>query len=172
MDDTDRSRSVSGWAVSEPDRQLPPSPSSAGRGRTAGPAADGPGLSDLVRSLADDSRTLLRQEVHLAKAEVVRAARQLAVDSALLAVGAAVSAVGGLCLVVALALGLGALLGSYWLGTLITGFLLLLVGAGFLWKGARNLRTRELVPTRTAESLREDARWARQEAKELREGLS
>ncbi len=145
-----------------PDHQLPPG--------NAGDA--GLGLGDLVRSLAADLGTLLRQEIDLAKMEVRRAAGRLAADSAYIGIGASILAVGGLCLVLAMALGLGALLGSYWLGTLITGVFLLLVGGGFVIKGLRDLRKGGLVPTRTAESLKEDARWAREEAHDLKQGIT
>jgi uncharacterized membrane protein YqjE len=151
----------------EPDHQLPP-------GRGPGAAGDGtaePGLGDLIRSLANDLGTLVRQEIDLARMELTRTARRLVADSAWIGIGAAVAAVGALCLVVALALGLGALLGSYWLGTLITGGVLVLLGGAAAWKGIRDLRKQELAPRRTAESLREDARWAKDEAQELKQRL-
>jgi hypothetical protein len=57
-------------------------------------------------------------------------------------------------------------------GTLVTGLFLVLVGGIFLLKGLRDLRKRSFLPTRTTESLREDARWAREEAREFKEGLT
>lgn len=152
----------------EPDHQLPPgSPQAAPRADGRGDA----GIGDLIRSLADDVQTLVRQEIQLARMEVGRTARRVAADGAWMATGAAIAAVGGLCLVLALALGLGALLGSYWLGTLITGALLLLLGGGLVLKGLLDLRKRTLAPRRTTASLREDARWARDEAREFKEGI-
>lgn len=149
----------------EPDHQLPP----AGGG-TAGSARSS--LGDLLRSLADDTQTLVRQEISLAKVEAARTAKRVAADSAWIAAGAGAIAVGGLCLVLALALGLGALLGSYWLGTLITGALLVVLGAAFAWKGVRDLRTTELAPRRTMETLREDADWARSEVRDFKDELT
>lgn len=153
-----------------PDHQLPPGDGDGAR-RTSG-RQDQPGLGDLIRSLANDMGTLLRQEIDLAKMEARRAAGRLAADSAFIGVGVAIAAVGVLCLVLALALGLGALLGSYWLGTLITGVFLLLVGGGFFYKGLRDLRAGGLIPTNTTESLKEDARWARDEARDLKQGIT
>lgn len=152
-----------------PDHQLPP-------GRGSGAYEDSPGgktgLLDLLRSLADDVGVLLRQEIDLAKMEVGHTARRLAADGAWIATGAAVAAVGGLCLVVALALGLGALLGSYWLGTLITGAVLVLLGGGFVFKGLRDLRKQKLAPQETTESLRQDARWAREKASDFKDRIT
>jgi hypothetical protein len=47
-----------------------------------------------------------------------------------------------------------------------------MLGGGFLFKGVRDLRKLELAPKETTESLRQDARWAREEAKDFKEGLT
>jgi hypothetical protein len=169
MPRADGSRPSSRWRAARPERQLPPA--RPGRRYDAGETAE-PGVVALLRSLSDDLLTLIRQELQLARLEVGRTARRLAADSVWIATGAAIAAVGALTLVVAMALGLGALLGSYWLGTLITGTFLVLVGGGFLFKGLRDLRTQELAPKQTARSLRDDAEWARQEARDLKQGLT
>lgn len=160
---TPGTRAPSRRGAAPPDHQLP-----AEGDATAGRATS---LGGLLRDLADDTRTLVRQEIELARMEVTRTAAGVAKDSAWIAAGVAIVAVGGLVLVVALALGLGALLGSYWLGTLITGAFLLLLGGLFAWKGVRDLRRRELAPTRTVSTIREDADWARDEARDFKQGL-
>lgn len=147
-----------------PDHQLPP-------GRPENGADRPPGLSKLLRDLISDTRTLVRQEIQLARVETTRTAKRIAVDGAWIAAGAAILAVGGLCLVLALALGLGALLGSYWLGTLITGLLLALIGAAVAWKGVRDLRRGNLAPEQTVESVKADAEWARREFEEFKQEL-
>jgi hypothetical protein len=157
------------WRAVDPDHQLPPP--RPGRRYDASTDLE-PGLIPLIRSLASDTATLVRQEVDLAKSEIEHAARRVVADSAWIATGAAIAAVGALCLVLAMALGLGALLGSYWLGTLITGLLLVLVGGGFLYKGVRDLRKQQFLPRRTAESLKQDARWAKEEVQDLKQRLT
>lgn len=151
----------SGPRATEPERQLPPG---AGDGT-------GAGLVALLRELAEDTRTLVQQEIALAKMEATRTAKRLVVDSAWIAAGVAVLAVGGLCLVLALALGLGALLDSYWLGAFITGGLLFLVGALLAWKGLRDLKTGGFVPTETIESLQADREWAQREMDDFKQGI-
>jgi hypothetical protein len=155
----------------DPDHQLPPGSSQGAPGGPGGLRGE-PGIVGLIRSLADDMGTLLRQEIDLAKMEMARTARRLASDGAWIASGAAVAAVGVLCLIIAMALGLGLLLGSYWLGTLITGLFLVLLGGGLAYKGARDLQKQTLAPTHTTESLREDARWARDEARDFKQGIA
>jgi hypothetical protein len=164
----EETRSPSRWRAVDPDHQLPRGRGDGVYGEPTGQA----GLMNLLRSLAEDVSTLVRQEIGLAKLEAARTARRLAADSAWIAVGVAIAAVGALCLVLAMALGLGALLGSYWLGTLLTGLFLVLLGGGFLFKGVRDLRKLELAPKETTESLRQDARWAREEASDFKEGLT
>jgi hypothetical protein len=154
--------------TSSPDHQLPP-----GRGPgVMGDPPEEPGLGDLIRSLAYDLGTLVRQEIDLAKMEVSRTARRMAMDGVWIGAGVATAAVGALCLVLAMALGLGALLGSYWLGTLITGLVLLILGGGLAWKGARDLSRQKLVPKQTTESMKENARWAKDEADEFKQRLT
>ncbi len=145
----------------DPDHQLPP----------ADGGGEDTGIITLLRDLADDTRTLVQQEIQLAKAEAVGTVKRVVVDSAWIGAGVAIIAVGALCLVLALALGLGALLGSYWLGTLITGGILFLIGALFAWKGARDLRKGGFAPTETTKSLRADKEWAEREMEELKHGL-
>ena len=126
----------------------------------------------MVRDLAEDTRTLVRQEIELAKLEVSRTIKGFAIDSIWIAAGGVIATLGLICLVLAAALGLGALLDSYWLGTLITGAALILIAALVAWKGARGISRRDPRPTRTMESLREDADWAKREMDEFRNELS
>ncbi|HUG41727.1 MAG TPA: phage holin family protein [Longimicrobiales bacterium] len=150
-----------------PDHQLPP-----GRGDDPEPGPGRPGLGTLLRSLAEDMGTLVRQEIQLAKAEAGHTVKRVAADGAWIAAGTVIAAVGALCLVLALALGLGALLDSYWLGTLITGAVLVLGGALVAWKGVRDLRKGELAPTRIVKTLRDDAEWAKREVRDFKEELT
>lgn len=163
--------------VLELERQLPaPDDVSAGRdapGMRAGASErlEEPGLVGLLRDFAEDTRTLVQQEIALAKMEAARTAKRVAVDSAWIGAGVAVVAVGGLCLVLALALGLGALLGSYWLGTLITGVILLLLGGLFSWRGVRDLKKGGFAPSDTMDSLKTDKDWAQRELDDFKRGM-
>lgn len=126
----------------------------------------------LLRELAEDSRTLVQQEIELVRLEVARSAKRVTVDSAWIGAGAVVITVGLVCLALALALGIGALLDSYWLGTLITAAVFLLLGGLIAWRGIRDLKAGGFVPTGPVESLREGRDWARQELDEMKHGLT
>jgi hypothetical protein len=137
-----------------------------------GEAREAASFVQLLRELAEDSRTLVQQEIELVRLEVARSARRVTVDSAWIGAGAVVITVGLVCLALALALGIGALLDSYWLGTLITAGVFLLLGGLIAWRGIRDLKAGGFVPTGPVDSLREDRDWVRQELDEIKHGLT
>lgn len=169
MASTDTSDLTRSARTTDPDHQLPPA---EGDGAGSVPEdLEKTGLVALFRDLAEDTRTLVQQEIDLAKMEARRTVKRVVVDSAWIGAGTAILAVGGICLVLAAALGLGALLDSYWLGTLITGALLFLVGALAAWKGIRDLKRGGFAPSDTVESLRTDKSWAEEEMDDFKRAL-
>lgn len=141
--------------------------------RGGDPANAEPGLGELFKQLARDSGDLLRQEIRLAKMEVADAATTIVSDLVQVAIAVAVAGVGALTLVVAMILGIGALLdGAYWAGALITGGLLVLVGGLMALRALKELSETRLKPEAAAETLREDREWVKREARELARGVS
>lgn len=146
---------------------------------TAGPgdnsraaAGDEPALGDLFRQLAQDSATLVRQEMALAKAELRENVKSVARDAAKIAVGAVVAAVGALVMVAFLVLLLGDVVGKYWAGALIVGVLFVAIG-GFLAMGAmKRLKKDTLAPEQTLQTLKEDKQWLQSETKRVRRDLA
>ena len=130
------------------------------------------GFVQLLKDLGDDIRTLIQQEIELARLEVGQSAKRVAVDGAWIWAGAVVLTVGLICLALALALGIGALLDSYWLGALITGGAFLLFGGLLAWRGIRDLTAGGLLPTNPLTSWKENRDWAKQEMDELKQGIS
>lgn len=127
-----------------------------------------PPLGELLRRLTTDTGELVRQEISLARAELRQVGATAARDGARLAVAAGAALAGALALTAFLVVGLGALLGNYWLSALIVGLLFVAIGA-VLGRGALNdVKRRGLVPQQTIASLRDDARWAKQEAREVK----
>lgn len=133
---------------------------------------DRAGFGRLLKDLAEDTRTLVQQEIELARLEVGEAAKRIAVDGAWIWAGAVAVTVALICLALALALGIGALLDSYWLGALITGGAFLLIGAALAWRGIRDLKAGGLMPTNPLESLQKDREWAQRELDELKQGVT
>jgi uncharacterized membrane protein YqjE len=141
----------------------------AGDGR--GPAAE-PQIGDLFRQLAQDSATLVRQEMALAKAELRENVKSVARDTAKIAVGAVVAAVGVLVMVAFLVLLLGDVIGKYWAGALIVGVLLVAVGAFLAMGGMKRLKKDSITPDQTLQTLKEDKQWLQSEMQQVRRDLA
>jgi uncharacterized membrane protein YqjE len=147
--------------------QTPPvTTAAAGDGRA--PAAAEPQLGDLFRQLAQDSATLVRQEVALAKAELRENVKSVARDAAKIAVGAVVAAVGALVLVAFLVLLLGDAVGRYWAGALIVGVLMVAIGALLAMGAMKRLKRDTITPEQTLQTLKEDKQWLQSEMKQVR----
>lgn len=131
-----------------------------------------PALGDLFRQLAQDSATLVRQEMALAKAELRENVKSVARDTARIAVGAVLAAVGALVMVAFLVLLLGDVIGKYWAGALIVGVLFVAIG-GFLAMGAmKRLKADSLAPEQTLQTLKEDKQWLQSETRRVRRDLA
>jgi uncharacterized membrane protein YqjE len=131
-----------------------------------------PSLGDLVRQLAQDSTTLIRQEVALAKMEMRENVKTAARDMAMIAVGGAIAAVGGLVLTAFLVILLGSLLLNYWLSALIVGLLFLIIGGVLAWTNLNRLRTADMKPEHTIDSMNENKEWIQQEIREAKRELT
>ena len=131
-----------------------------------------PALGDLFRALAQDSATLVRQEMALAKAEIKENVRSATKDAVMIAAGGAVLMVGALVLVAFLVLLVGDALNQYWLGALIVGVLFLAVGAFLAKKGLNNLQHDSLAPGQTIQTLKEDKQWLQSEMQQAKRDLA
>ena len=116
-------------------------------------------LGDLFADLSRETRTLLRQEMELAKTEISRKASQAGKASASLAIGGFIAYAGFLAIVAAIIIGLAALIPA-WLSALIVGLVVVGIGYFFIQKGLNDLKPQELVPKQTIESLKETTTWA------------
>ncbi|HEX5871651.1 MAG TPA: phage holin family protein [Longimicrobium sp.] len=139
-------------------------------GRAGG--GNDPALGDLFRQLAQDSATLVRQEMNLAKAELKSNVKSVARDAAMVAIGGILALVGVVVLIVFLVVAVGDALDNYWLGALVVGVLFLLVGGLLAMSSLKKLKHEEVAPTRTLETLREDKQWLQSEIKQARRDLA
>jgi hypothetical protein len=133
-------------------------------GRPGFSARSEPPLGELFRQLSDDATRLIRQEIALGKVEMRETGSALARDGAKVGIAAGIGLLGAMAGTAFLIVGLGALIGNYWLSSLIVTVAMLVVAA-VLGKGAiDDIRSRDLKPTETLETLRADAEWAKREA--------
>ena len=86
-------------------------------------------MGDLVTHLAEESKRFVELQLELAKMQAVQTIAGGLYDALKVGLALGLFALAGFFLVIALALGLSVWVGSYWLGTLLTGVLLLIGGA-------------------------------------------
>lgn len=116
-------------------------------------------LGALISELAQDTTTLVQQEVALAKAEMSEKASQVSRGIATLAIGGVVLLAGLLALLDFAIYGLAELLPedlSPWLGALIVGVIVAVIGFIMLQSGRKKIQSTTLTPNRTATSLQRD----------------
>jgi hypothetical protein len=131
-----------------------------------------PSVGMLLKELTDETRTLLRQEVELGKAEISEKVSTVGRNVAYLAVGGMVAYAGLLALIAAACIGAAILLGNVmdpeiasWLGPLIVGVIVAIIGYVFVQKALSTFKNETLMPRKTMESLRENTEWFKDQIK-------
>ncbi len=119
-------------------------------------------LGGLFSELTQETTTLFRQEISLAKAEMTEKVRQAGAGIAALAAGAVLLLIAAQALVAAAILGLATTLAA-WLAALIVGAALLLAGGIAVARGVAALRRENLTPRRTLDTQKANTRWAREQ---------
>jgi hypothetical protein len=137
-----------------------------------GRAQDPRSIGDLIRELADEGRSLLRSEGSLVKAELSEKVQVYERNTSRIALGGALLLAALFFALWALNMGVTALLTlvveeeiAVWLAPLAIAIVLALVGRGMVKGGAEEIKHEGIVPERTATTLRDDARWAKEQVK-------
>ena len=121
----------------------------------------GAGLGEIVKQLSQETSTLVRQELELAKAELTVKAKRAGVGAGLIggAVVVVLAALGALVAFLILLLAEGM---ADWGAALIVGVVLLAVAAVLAILGRKKIReATPPVPEQTVESVKEDVEWAK-----------
>jgi len=126
-------------------------------------ARDDRSLGELFAELAQETATLARQEVQLAKTEMAQKASQIGRNVGFLAIGGAVAYAGFLAILVAVIIVLAANGIPWWLSALLVGLVVAGVGYVLVQKGLTALKQQDLAPRETIESLKEDTTWAKEQ---------
>ena len=119
-------------------------------------------IGELFSELANETSTLLRQEVQLAKAEMAETARQAGKDVGYMAAGGALAYAGLLVLLFAVVFGLGQFI-PLWLSALIVGLVVVAIGYGLVHTGLSALKRVDPTPQQTLETLKEDKEWIKRQ---------
>jgi len=114
----------------------------------------------LIRGILNDLRTLIREEIALARVEMREQAGRARAAALSFGIAAAALAFGGIFLLVAIALGIATLLGwPAWTGFLIMALLLGIGGYVTLSSGRKQLARVHAMPEETVTTLKENSEW-------------
>jgi uncharacterized membrane protein YqjE len=117
-------------------------------------------IGDLVKQLADQTSTLVRKEIDLAKAEVTQQGKEAGKGVGLLVGGAVVALLGAGTLVAFIVMLLDGAMPN-WLAALIVAVVLLALAAGLAMAGRNRLRRATPPAQQTVETVKEDVQWAK-----------
>lgn len=122
-------------------------------------------LGQMFADLSRETRTLIQQEVQLARTELSEKATQMGKGVAFVAGGGLLAYGGLLAIVAAVVLVLIAFGLPAWAGALLGG--VVVAGAGYLLinAGLSMLRPQQLTPRETIDTLKEDAQWLKSQAR-------
>ena len=141
-------------------------------------------MTDLLKDLRDETTTLVRQEIALAKTELSEKAAVYGTNAGKIAAGAALAFAAVVALVVMLAIAVYFLIvaigdgedWSHWVGGLLGGLgvpLLALAGGGLLIKQAIDEISRTSpVPEQTIASVKQDARSVGRDIQEFKQKVT
>lgn len=121
-------------------------------------------LGDLFADLAQDTSTLVRQELQLAGSEIGERASKVGKDLGMIVAGGALLLAGLLAVIATLILALGALGLPTWVAALIVSVVFLGVGAALIARAITALKNADLIPRYTIETLKEDQEWIKEQA--------
>jgi hypothetical protein len=125
-------------------------------------------LGSLIVELTRELKELFVTEVELARTEVSTKIERAATGVGALVAGGAIALSGLMALVAAAIIGLDAAINELWLSALIVGVVVLAIGAALAMAGKNQMTAEKLAPKKTAENIREDARFLKQEVQQRR----
>jgi hypothetical protein len=115
-------------------------------------------LGELFSDLVNETTTLVRNEVALAKVELTQKATKLGTNIGSLVVGGAIAYAAVLAICAAVILLLDRVMPA-WAAALIVGVAVGAVAWLLIGKAIATLRNMDLKPEETVESIKEDAQW-------------
>jgi Putative Actinobacterial Holin-X, holin superfamily III len=117
-------------------------------------------IGELVKQLAEETSTLVRQELELARAEMTQKGKQAGLGLGELG-GAGIVALYALGALTACFIAVLALAMPVWLAALIVAVVYGIIAGALAFIGRRQLQSTSLAPERTQQTVKEDVEWAK-----------
>lgn len=111
-------------------------------------------IGELLGDLSQETITLVRQELNLAKTEMSAKAANVGKNAVSIAIGGSLALTGLLAILAGIIVWLGAVLVNYWLAAFIVGGIMLIIGGILAMNGINALKSQDLTPHKTLETLK------------------
>jgi hypothetical protein len=121
-------------------------------------------LPDLVKQLADQTSTLVRKEIDLAKAELAQKGKEAGKGAGMLGGAGVLALLAAIAFTAFLILILGTFLPD-WLAALIVTVLYGAIAAVLALQGKKQLQSITPAPEQTIETVKEDVEWAKTQSR-------
>jgi len=119
-------------------------------------------IAELVKRLADQTNTLVKQEIELAKAELTEKGKIAGAGAGMLGAAALVGLLAGGALTACLIALLATAIDHTWLAALIVALVYAAIAAVLAMRGRDRIRAASPpAPEKTIESVKEDVEWAK-----------
>ncbi|MDQ4048025.1 MAG: phage holin family protein [Actinomycetota bacterium] len=138
------------------------------REHSSGPAGsqpEEPSAGELVKQLSEQTKTLVKQEMRLAKVELQEKGKKVGIGAGMFGAGGLVAFFGAEALIVAIVLALSTALAP-WLSALIVGVVLLVAAGVAAVLGKKQIQeATPPMPEQTVETVKEDVEHLKRRAK-------
>ena len=121
-----------------------------------------PSMGDMMAHLAQESKRFVELQIELTKMQLLQGLAGGLYDGLKIAVALGLLGLAWLCLVIAFAIGMSVWVGSYWVGLLITGVLLLIGGGLVLWFAVGTSFLLNVIPNDLLKQVRTLSRGPRE----------
>jgi hypothetical protein len=121
-------------------------------------------LGELFAELAQETSTLVRQEVNLAKVEMSEKASRAGRHAGVLAAGGALAYAGLLAILAGVIVLLNNIM-PLWVSALLVGLVVAVVGYLLVRRALDALKREDFAPRQTMETLKEDQQWAKDQTR-------
>lgn len=129
------------------------------------PREESRGIGDLLGDLGRQVSTLVRKEIDLARVEVTSSVGRMSRGAAMAGAGGALLYGGLLVLLAAAVLGLIEAGVDAWLAALIVGAVVLVLGGVVTSIGVKQVQSTDMAPKQTAETVRENVEFVKEQIK-------
>lgn len=128
------------------------------------PQRDERSIGELFAELANETSTLVRQEVQLAKTEITQKVTSAGKDAGMIGAGGALAYAGLLAVIAAIIIGLGQLI-PMWASALVVGLVVIGVGYLLIQSGLSALKRIDPTPRETIETIKEDVDMVKEQTR-------